>query len=67
MQRSLLLKAEAPVEVAAPIVVPDANLTGEDDGISITDPNSNDLIEAIKGGGVNPGSNPLLPTQKIPE
>ena len=67
MQRRLLLKAEAPVEVAAPIVVPDVNLTGEDDGISITDPNSNDLIEAIKGGSVNPGSNPLLPTQEIPE
>jgi predicted negative regulator of RcsB-dependent stress response len=67
MQRRLLLKAAPPVEVAAPITVPDVNLTGEADGTAPETGRTDDLIDAIKGGIANPDSNPLLPTQENPE
>lgn len=59
-QRALLLKAKAPVEVAAPITVPDTKLTEDGEG----DPapgniDGNDLLDALDGGGAG---NPLLET-----
>ena len=63
IQRKLLIKAAPPAEVAAAIVVPDVKLSGEGDGAAPEAPKSDDLIEAIKGGGVNP----LLPAEENPE
>lgn len=62
--RLLLLKAQSPVEVAAPITVPETKLT-EDEGA----PEAvigGDLLDALQGGGVE---NPLLdqPTGDEPE
>lgn len=63
MQRRLLFKAVSPVEVTAPIVVPEANLTGEEDGDAPQDAIPADLLDAIKGGDAVPGTNPLLPEE----
>jgi len=67
MQRRLLLKAASPAEVAATISVPDVSLSGEGDGTAPESGQTDDLIDAIKGGVANPDSNPLLPTQENPE
>lgn len=59
--RALLLKAKAPAEVAAPITVPDANLSGDDDGEAAPgDVQIEDLIDAVKEGSGAPRGNPLL-------
>ncbi len=65
MQRRLLLKAVPPVEVEEKITVPDADLTGGDDGTDAG--KSDDLIDAIQGGAGAPDANPLLPEQANPE
>lgn len=67
IQRRLLLKAASPVEVAAPIVLPGAKLSGEDGGAAHDGVKSGDLLDALRGGGRAPASNPLLPAAKIPE
>jgi predicted negative regulator of RcsB-dependent stress response len=54
-KRLLLLKAKAPVEVAAPITVPETKLT--EDGESTEVPAAGDLLDALQGGTVK---NPLL-------
>jgi predicted negative regulator of RcsB-dependent stress response len=60
-QRALLLKAKAPVEVAAAITVPDTNLIGDDDGAAAPgDVQIDDLIDAVKEGSGDAGTNPLL-------
>lgn len=61
-QRALMLKAKAPVEIAsAPITVPDTKLIGEDDGEAAPgDVKIDDLIDAVKDGGGDAGTNPLL-------
>ena len=61
-QRALLLKAKAPVEVAAaPITVPETKFTGEDDGTVVPgDIQIDDLIDAVKDGSGDAGTNPLL-------
>lgn len=55
-QRALLLKAKAPVEVAAPITVPDANLTEEEADSS----GELNLIDAATDESGDLGTNPLL-------
>lgn len=63
VQRRLLLKAAPPAEVAPTITVPDVSLTGEEGAEGSEAPKSEDLIEALKGGGANP----LLPAEENPE
>lgn len=60
-ERALLLKAKAPLEVAAPITVPEAKLIGEDDGAAAPgDVQIEDLIDAVKEDSGEAESNPLL-------
>jgi predicted negative regulator of RcsB-dependent stress response len=67
-QRALLLKAKAPVEVAAPITVPETKLGGEEDGASAPgDVKVDDLIDAVKESSGDAGSNPLLEETPVPE
>ncbi len=67
-QRSLLLKAKPPVEVAAAIVVPETNLTGEeDDAVAPEDVAAPDLLDALKGDSGGTGPNPLIEIPKEPE
>lgn len=56
--RRLLLKAKAPVEIAAPITVPDVDLSGGDDGTAPPDNLGIDALIKAAGGGSAP--NPLL-------
>lgn len=65
-QRMLLMKAAAPVEVTAPIVVPDVKLTEDEETDAADEPN-NDLLDAIKGGAIDSGANPLVPEVENPE
>lgn len=58
-QRLLLLKAQAPIEVAAQITVPETKLTDDADIPEV--PAGGDLLDALQGGGVK---NPLL---EVPE
>ena len=59
-ERALLLKAQAPVEVAAQIKVPDANLSGEDAGSAApVDVQIKDIINDVKKGTGDAG-NPLI-------
>lgn len=65
-ERALLLKAKAPVEVAAPIIVPETKLSGDDDGAAAPgDLQIEDLIDAVKQGSGDAGTNPLL--QETPD
>lgn len=57
-QRALLLRAKAPVEVAAAITVPETKLGEDEDAPG--DVKRDDLIEAAKGGAGAPVTNPLL-------
>ncbi len=63
LNRRLLVKAKAPVEVVAPIVVPDANLTGSDEEAEapLQDASVEDLLNAVKDGAGGTDGNPLLP------
>lgn len=64
LTRRLLVKAKAPVEVAAPpIVVPEANLTTPEDGLEspLQDASLEDLLNAVKDGVGGVDANPLLP------
>lgn len=60
-KRLLLLKAKAPIEVAAAITVPETKLTGDEGDAAPENKEGNDLLDALDGGGAN---NPLL---EIPE
>jgi predicted negative regulator of RcsB-dependent stress response len=67
-QRSLLLKAKAPVEVAAPITVPEADLSGDDGGAAAPeDVKMDDLIDAVKEAPGGAGVNPLLEETPVSE
>jgi predicted negative regulator of RcsB-dependent stress response len=67
-QRALLLRAAAPVEVAVPITVPDANLTGEEEDAGLPEEiKIDDLIDAVQGGGGGAGTNPLIDETQDPE
>lgn len=57
--RALLLKAKVPVEVAAPITVPETNFTGDEDD-SAGELKIEDLIDTVKDGAGDVGTNPLL-------
>ncbi len=60
-ERARLLKAKAPVEVAAPITVPETKFSGEDDGAAAPgNVEIEDLIDAVKEGSGDAGTNPLL-------
>lgn len=60
--RLLLMKAEAPKEVAAKIVVPETNFGGDEEFIVPEgDATMDDLIDAVNGLGGGAGDNPLLP------
>lgn len=68
MNRRLLAKAKAPVEVAAPISVPEVKLGGDKEGTSASDApvediKVKDLIDAVKGGAGTNGGNPLMPEE----
>jgi predicted negative regulator of RcsB-dependent stress response len=67
MQRRLLMKATPPTEVPAPITVPDVSLIDNDGEADPADPIPGNLREATKGGGIDPGANPLQPTEENPE
>jgi predicted negative regulator of RcsB-dependent stress response len=67
-QRGLLLKAKAPEEVTASIVVPEVNLTGDKDGSGApVETNNDDLLDVLKGNSVGTDTNPLLEEPKDPE
>lgn len=59
--RLLLMKAEAPKEVAEKIVVPETNFEGDEE-VRVTegDATMNDLIDAVNGVDGGAGENPLL-------
>lgn len=60
-QRLLLLKALAPVEVAAPIIVPETNLTDQQDGDKAPgEQQIKDPINPEKEGAGDAGADPLL-------
>jgi predicted negative regulator of RcsB-dependent stress response len=61
-QRALLLKAKAPVEVAAPITVPETKLGTDEGGAEVpVDVQIKNLIDAaVKKGSGDAGTNPLL-------
>jgi predicted negative regulator of RcsB-dependent stress response len=60
-QRALLLKAKAPVEIAAPIEIPDTSISGENTGEKApAEVPEIDLIDAVKEGVGDLGGNPLL-------
>jgi len=65
LTRRLLVKAKPPVEVEAPIEVPEANLTSPGtDGAADTpleDASVEDLLKAVKDGAAGVDANPLLP------
>ena len=63
LNRRLLVKSKAPVEVAAPIVVPETNLTNPEDGAGspLKDASVEDLLNAVQDGAGSAGGNPLLP------
>ena len=63
LTRRLLVKAKAPVEVAAPVVVPEANLTSPDAGPALQDTSVEDMLDAVKDGAGSTDANPLLPDQ----
>jgi len=63
LTRRLLVKAKAPVEVAAPVVVPEANLTSPDAGPALQDASVEDMLDAVKDGAGSTDANPLLPDQ----
>ena len=69
LNRRLLVKAQAPVEVATPIVVPETNLTTPDDEteISLEDASVEDLMNAVQGGGDNANLDSLLPEAEATE
>lgn len=60
-QRALLLKAKAPIEVAAPITVPETKLGSDKEGAEVPEEiKIDDLIDAAKKGTGDAGANPLL-------
>lgn len=63
LNRRLLVNAEAPKEVSAPIVVPETNFTSPDDELEspLQDASVEDLLNAVQGGAGGVGGNPLLP------
>lgn len=66
--RLLLMKAEAPKEVAEKIVVPETNFGGDEEVIVPEgDATMDDLIDAVNGLGGGGGENPLLPEAPIEE
>ncbi len=69
VSRMLLLKAKAPVEVAAPVVVPDTKILSEDAVPPSGDASVEDLINAVKDGSGEAVQNPLMPEEKpaVPE
>ena len=69
LTRRLLVKAKAPVEVAAPITVPEAKLTSPDDegGSAPGDASVQDMLDAINSGAGDASANPLLPDQNPSE
>jgi predicted negative regulator of RcsB-dependent stress response len=68
MSRRLLLKAKDPIEVAAAIVVPDANIIGSDEGDTPAgDASVEDLLNSIKQGAGDAGANPLMPEPETPQ
>ncbi len=69
--RRLLVKAKPPVEIEAPVVVPDANLTNPAaDGaaeVPLKDASVEDLLKAVKDGAAGADANPLLPQEEPSE
>ena len=65
LNRRLLVKAKDPVEVAAPIVVPEANLIspGGDIETSLQGASVEDLLNVVQGGASGAGSNSLFPVE----
>lgn len=68
LQRRLLLKAEAPLEVTAPIVVPEVNFTDDEDGSQTAEPPSGEagveeMLESLQNGTNTAPPNPLLPEE----
>lgn len=64
--RLLLMKAEAPKEIAAKIVVPETNFGGDEEVVLPEgDTTMNDLIDAVNGLGGDAGDNPLLPETPV--
>ncbi|MDP4624273.1 MAG: tetratricopeptide repeat protein [Akkermansiaceae bacterium] len=62
--RLLLMKAEAPKEIAEKIVVPETNFGGDEEiVVPEGDATMDDLIDAVNGLGGAAGDNPLLPEE----
>lgn len=63
--RLLLVKASAPVEVAAPVVVPEANVTSPDtdgaEGMPMNEESIEEMLKAVKDDAAGMDANPLLP------
>ena len=72
MNRRLLLKAVSPVEVSAPISVPDVSFTdGEGESEGVTDSTEGvliqDLLDAVKDGSGEDSAIQLIPNENSPE
>ena len=72
MNRRLLLKATAPVEVSVPTSVPEVRLIDDEAGVERVptlggDVEFQDLLDAVKAGSVENPANPLVPDENSPE
>ena len=72
MNRRLLLKAAAPLEISAPISVPEVRLIDDEEGSEgatkpVGDVEPQDLLDAVKDGVGGNSTNPLMPGEDSPE